>query len=699
MAGSVNLARLAILLEAEGAQQVIDHINSMAEAGTEFAGEVLGIAGGFAAMEKSMEFLKTSVEASAENEQMMVRLGQAVSNAGVNFATAKPAIDAMLESLGEKSTFSVDQLGEAFTRVVQLTGNVGKSMNAMGTIANFAAGRNIDLTEAANDVGRALNGNATQLNRLLGLHGTAAEAVAMLTKRYQGNAEALADTMGGAQTQATNAMHEFEEALGGVITNEGGAKEATLSWRDTIKDATTWVKAHREQIGNVVLGFTTLVRAIGDVVEWIKYPLMGAWIAANTLMYTVIATVESIIPTFKLMAANALISVSAFLNTVADMFPGLHLILDKVIKATATTGIAMAKEASAALAANADAWDKSIDALYENAGETEKVTKAVKDHAGAVAVDVEALLKEAAALAKLDELNVQSAAQFIREQELYKQLTALVEGHTLGLDDELKAREALAAFVKASPLLDGPAVLGMGPLGPGFDKDMAALNTSIVNGMKAGEKSDRAAAQARGRAMATSLDGMFFQAKEDLKDQHIQFVSAGLDISGAIADGFSAGFAGHGVVGAIESFTGSILSGLGKMFIQMAGSIVIFGKLLLVLQKALAAHPILAGTIAIAVGAAMMALGSKLSSASSGGGDSGGGGVGSSIAGAGTATNAAQVTNITLTATGASATSQMKPAGAAPNITVIGENDGQAQRAIINLINNGTGRGYRLAGG
>jgi hypothetical protein len=124
----------------------------------------------------------------------------------------------------------------------------------------------------------------------------------------------------------------------------------------------------------------------------------------------------------------------------------------------------------------------------------------------------------------------------------------------------------------------------------------------------------------------------------------------GTDISSAIVSGFSAGFQGHGIGDALESATGEILSGLGSMMIRMAGPIIIFGKLMTILAAALKAHPIFAGAIAIAVGAALLALGSSLSSAATGG--SGGSGGGINVTGAGTANNPTQETTIILTEDG-----------------------------------------------
>lgn len=701
--GGLDVFALALKLTADGAEQAESALDRIDAKGSALEGKFAGVAGvlagaiaAFVALDKASEFLKGSVDAAAAQEDMYVRMGVAVSNAGQNFTTAKPAIDALLESLSANSTYRVDQLGAAFTRLVQLTGNVGTSMDAMAVVTNFAAARNLDLESAANLVGRAMNGNAIMLNRMLGLHGSASAAIATLTERYKDNAAALADTMGGAQAQAQNAMHEFMETLGDIIANEGGLKEGTLSWRDAIKDATTWVKQHREEIGNVVLGFISLGEAIASIVAAVKYPLVGAWIAANAIMYTVIATVESLWPTFKLAAANIAIEAVNLISTLANVVPGLHALLDGVMKKVVTSAMGMAKDAQAAIDANTDALNANLDALLAGDEPLEQHTAKVVKHTTAVAADVTALIAEGEELAKLAAMRVLSGSQFEQEEALYAQLTKLVESHTLKLEDEVKVRETLAKMQAATPLLAGPQVSTTS--GPTVDQAMADLNAKITAGLIAGEKNDAAAMKSRAQSFVASAEGQWAMAHDQIM-QHIQddvttdFATVGVNLADTISDtlgaAFSGGFANAGKVA---------LQGLGNILSTMGKHMIVAGAALVGLLPALH-NPFTSGAAMLAAGAILVAAGAVLGSIATGGGGGGGGSSGGyAVAGAGTATNAAQITNITLAQTSATQASKNAPLTMPPPITIIGSNDPTIHQPLIDIINDATGRGYALKG-
>ncbi len=692
---AVDVAKLAIQLEAQGAEAITAQLEGLGGSAASLAGMVAASVVAFEALEKSMEFLKESVNAAAEEEQVFTRMGVAVNNAGVNFEAARPAIEGLLNSLSDKSTYRVDQLGEAFTRLVQLTGNVGGSMQKLGIVADFAAGRNIDLETAAQLVGKAMNGNATQLNRQLGLHGDAAQAIAVLTERYKGNAEALADTMGGAQAQATNAMHEFEEAVGSVITKEGGAQQATLEWRDVIKSATDWVKSHRTELGNLVLGITSVVSAVGTLISWIKYPLVGAWMAVNAVIYEVIAVIENIPPTLKLMSANAGLVLANFLYTLAEMFPGLHAVLDGFIKKVAESAVKSSAEATAAINANNEAAAELTRALSEGDEPLETHTAKVKVSAQAHAQSTEELFKEAEELTKLSELRAQTGSQFVQEQNDYARLTKLVEAHTLGLADEAKAVEILAKMRKANQFISGS--ISLGNVEPQVDemKDLAKLDKlvtdSIINSGKEYAKAQKKAAYDYQHSAAGE-----WQHASDMLADSIQnavrddFINLTADLAKTVTDtigtAFTGGFAAAGK---------QALQGLGNILGTMGKHMMVVGAQLIGLLPALH-NPFTSGPAMLAVGAILVATSGILGAIATGpGGAGGGGGGGYSVAGAGAASNAARITNITLADPGAAGAKGMSPAPAV-HVTVIGSNDPTAQRGIIDLINNATGRGMAL---
>jgi len=156
----------------------------------------------------------------------------------------------------------------------------------------------------------------------------------------------------------------------------------------------------------------------------------------------------------------------------------------------------------------------------------------------------------------------------------------------------------------------------------------------------------------------------------------------------AIEDGFMAAFSGKNP---LKAFGKTILAGLGKIFMDMGVQLIGFGKIMTALQKFLL-NPLTAGPAAVAAGIALLALGAALASIAGGGGGGGGGG-GSSFGGVGEVNAPARITNITIGASGTSKTA----AGLAPqqpiHFTVIGPGDPQAQRAIVETLDNARRRG------
>lgn len=157
----------------------------------------------------------------------------------------------------------------------------------------------------------------------------------------------------------------------------------------------------------------------------------------------------------------------------------------------------------------------------------------------------------------------------------------------------------------------------------------------------------------------------------------------------AIEDGFTAGFTGKNPLAA---FGKTILAGLGRIFMDMGKTLLGFGKIMAALQKFLL-NPLTAGPAAIAAGVALIALGAALASIAGGTGGGGGAGGGSFGSNVGEVSAPAQVTNITVGASG----TQRTAAGLTPqqpvNVTVIGPNDPAAQRGIVDLLDNARRRG------
>jgi hypothetical protein len=166
----------------------------------------------------------------------------------------------------------------------------------------------------------------------------------------------------------------------------------------------------------------------------------------------------------------------------------------------------------------------------------------------------------------------------------------------------------------------------------------------------------------------------------------------------AIADGLEAGFSGKGIGGAFEALTATVLGGLGSFMIQLGSQMIVVGITLDALAESLLS---LNGPGAIAAGVALVAAGAGLKAiaGSFGGGASRGGG--GSYSGASAGGGVASIIDRGVINPDAYSTRQGSMIPARPsvtnNVTIIGTNDPQAQRAWDELQRKSQQRGS-LAG-
>jgi hypothetical protein len=152
----------------------------------------------------------------------------------------------------------------------------------------------------------------------------------------------------------------------------------------------------------------------------------------------------------------------------------------------------------------------------------------------------------------------------------------------------------------------------------------------------------------------------------------------------AIQSTMRAGFAKGGNVGTMmAAFGESVLSGFGSLLVKMGETHMKFGAIMEPLEKFLFV-PGQSAWAAFAIGAALIAMGSALGALGSGGGGGGGGGSGSY----GTPSPVNFTGSIGAGGPNAATTTSGMSAQAPVSVTVIGPNDPQAGRQILQLIAN-----------
>jgi len=179
-------------------------------------GALLGMGAAFAG------FAALGIKEANESEQALNKLGQTMSNLGINTEANRSQIEQLTDSY-EKLGFGNEEAASGFNKLLVATGSVTESQNLLALSADFARVKNMSLEEASATLARASAGNAKAFKEMgITLDSTIpkSEAVAKAMDELQGK-------IGG---QAVNATKTFKvqllilkEEVGSIAEKIGGA--------------------------------------------------------------------------------------------------------------------------------------------------------------------------------------------------------------------------------------------------------------------------------------------------------------------------------------------------------------------------------------------------------------------------------------------------------------------------------------------
>lgn len=215
-------------------------------------------------------FLKDSVVEGLKAEDSYRRLGVSVRNAGGDFASMKPQIDTVVDGVQRLSNETDDDLRNALTKLISVTGDVSGSMKELGTVANVAAERHIDLDSAAQLVGKTMNGNVTPLMKAYGVEvHSVSEGMDLLHTKTDGFAKTATEGMGGALKNLSIQWSEFKESIGLAIVGSDSLAGSTGRLAQALVNLQAWVKSNEGSIGSFIDKLITVAEAIGKVGKFI----------------------------------------------------------------------------------------------------------------------------------------------------------------------------------------------------------------------------------------------------------------------------------------------------------------------------------------------------------------------------------------------------------------------------------------------
>lgn len=249
--------------------QAVDNITGPVR---EMSARVKGFADGVSGIFKGMvaglaalglvKFFKDSIEQASEAELGWGRLGTAVKNAGVDFGQARPEIEDVIKATQRMTVATDDELREALTRMMTVSGDYSGSLKNLGLVADVAAFKQISVADAGVLVGKAMTGNERVFKEFGITAGTNAEKMEQLRKATAGFAETEANTFSGMLTRIKNGWDEVKRATGEAIISNAGMRGELGGMVSTLSGLEEWIQKNSGAIGGFATGLTTVVDII-----------------------------------------------------------------------------------------------------------------------------------------------------------------------------------------------------------------------------------------------------------------------------------------------------------------------------------------------------------------------------------------------------------------------------------------------------
>lgn len=285
----------------------------------------VGVGAGLAAAGAAM---KSFADKAIESEKSQAALEAQMKAMGLSYKDHADEIDTVIKKTSKLAGLDDEELADAFTNVVRVSGDVNKSLKQMGLVADFARAKQLDAAKAAEIIGKVMGGNTGILSRYgitLKEGATAQEALGELQRRFAGQAEAYGNTTAGAQDKFRVAVENLQESLGAKllpiiakvaealvgfiegIENGTGAGGKMIAWvKEAVENIVAFAKGFDDALGitehvipaivDLVKGIATAVRGVVDVIKGIingdfslvwdgmKAIVQGAWDAVTAII-------------------------------------------------------------------------------------------------------------------------------------------------------------------------------------------------------------------------------------------------------------------------------------------------------------------------------------------------------------------------------------------------------------------------------
>jgi hypothetical protein len=194
-----------------------------------------------------IQFVKSAVKDNADLEKSWARLSVTVSDFGHALSSIRPAVDDSIK-MGVQLGYTESQTLEVLARLVQITGDVDRSLKAHQTVLDIAASGYMTLEQATRQVGRAMIGDITNIQRYGIFLEKNKDAVTQLAARFGGEAAARAKTFRGELEIINAEITKFKTNLGAAVSEGVEANGFLETFKDLLADAAKFIKENQAGI-------------------------------------------------------------------------------------------------------------------------------------------------------------------------------------------------------------------------------------------------------------------------------------------------------------------------------------------------------------------------------------------------------------------------------------------------------------------
>jgi len=170
--------------------------------------------------ERLADIIPETINAAAEEQVSLQRLGAAVQATGANWQDAQEAVEAYIRSEERRTAITEESGIEGLARLTEATGSYVSAMKLLPIAEDLAAAKGMDLSSAAELVGKVAEGNVSVLSRygIVLQKGTdATQALMEMQQRFGGQGEAFANTLRGQQAVLDGVFDHIKEGIGNMF--------------------------------------------------------------------------------------------------------------------------------------------------------------------------------------------------------------------------------------------------------------------------------------------------------------------------------------------------------------------------------------------------------------------------------------------------------------------------------------------------